>query len=85
MPQVGQLERELDRKDLFFEYANKYEAAHLVDGEVLAKQQVPILKRLPCSLFLSEFRSSGEKTEVYCNTTTHSAKHCNSFIYMNFE
>lgn len=38
-PQVGQLERELDRKDLFFEYASKYEAMHLVDGDQLAKQQ----------------------------------------------
>jgi len=82
MPQVGQLERELDRKDLFFEYANKYEAAHLVDGEVLAKQQVPILKRLPCSLFLSEFRSSGEKTEVYCNTTQHTVQNTATVLYI---
>ena len=38
-PQIGQLERELDRKDLFFDYASLYEAKHLTDGEKLAGEK----------------------------------------------
>jgi carboxyl-terminal processing protease len=38
-PTVGQLERELDRKDMFFSFADIYEAKHLVDGEQLASKQ----------------------------------------------
>jgi len=35
---MGELELELERKNLFFEYANAYEAKHLADGEEVAKQ-----------------------------------------------
>ena len=38
-PQVGQLERELDRKDMFFDYASVYEAKHLSDGAQLASER----------------------------------------------
>ena len=38
-PQIGQLERELDRKDMFFDYASLYEAKHLADGEKVAGEK----------------------------------------------
>jgi len=42
-PKIGQLERELDRKDMFFDYASIYEAKHLEDGEKLARAQEPLV------------------------------------------
>ena len=42
-PTVGQLERELDRKDMFFDYASIYEAKHLEDGEKLSRAQEPLV------------------------------------------
>ena len=39
---VGELERELERKNLFFEFASVYEAKHLADGEELSKQPAPL-------------------------------------------
>lgn len=42
-PKVGQLERELDRKDMFFDYAAIYESKHLEDGEKLSRAQEPLV------------------------------------------